>query len=366
MQRGENAVSHVMVSRPAGGLGAGRGRLLFVVQRCRAHGRASADGARQLIAFWLYSSGSTGRPKGAVHSHANLVAYGGVLRAGGARAAGKRRYLLGGEAVLRLRARQCADVSALGRGDGGAAGGASNPRRGLREAGDAQGHRVRRGADAVRSHAGRAGLASRADVALRRCVSAGEALPGRSASGSPRASVATSSTASDRPRCCISSCRIARGTFVTGPRARRCRVTLELPARRGIVADGENGELFMRGASGAVFPGRMRRDRARRSRGMDPERGPVRAGRATGSTRIPGGATNAQGRGTDRSRLSRSKQRSRATKRCSRPRSSARTPMASSGARVRGAQGRRAGDDAIAEELKVFIKGQLAPYRVSA
>ena len=70
------------------------------------------------VAFWLYSSGSTGKPKGAMHLHAHARSQTAALYAQpilGIRE--RRRRVLGGEAVLRVRARQLADVSALGRCD---------------------------------------------------------------------------------------------------------------------------------------------------------------------------------------------------------------------------------------------------------
>ncbi len=65
--------------------------------------------------FWLYSSGSTGRPKGTVHLHRNLVATADLLCRPGARHRRRRCRVLGGEAVLRLWARQRADLPAGGR-----------------------------------------------------------------------------------------------------------------------------------------------------------------------------------------------------------------------------------------------------------
>jgi benzoate-CoA ligase len=69
MARGRHEVRSVIVSRakdlPAGALD--------FEQWLGAHAplASSADTGADEIAFWLYSSGSTGRPKGTVHTHAN-------------------------------------------------------------------------------------------------------------------------------------------------------------------------------------------------------------------------------------------------------------------------------------------------------
>ena len=69
------------------------------------------------MCFWLYTSGSTGRPKGAVHVHANLRLTADLYGGGVLGLQGERRLLFGGEAVLRLRARQRHDLSDGGRRD---------------------------------------------------------------------------------------------------------------------------------------------------------------------------------------------------------------------------------------------------------
>ena len=73
--RGGNAVKHVVVSRAvAGSADALPVPTLDFAAWSQASGAMaqSADTAADEMAFWLYSSGSTGRPKGAVHTHANL------------------------------------------------------------------------------------------------------------------------------------------------------------------------------------------------------------------------------------------------------------------------------------------------------
>ena len=71
-----------------------------------------ADTHADDFAFWLYSSGSTGRPKGTVHSHANLYW---TAELYGKPVLGLREddvVLLRGQAVLRLRPGQRADLPA--------------------------------------------------------------------------------------------------------------------------------------------------------------------------------------------------------------------------------------------------------------
>jgi len=75
LARGGNAVKDVVVSRAAAGI---VDALPVPAQDFAAWSLASgaiaqpADTAADEMAFWLYSSGSTGRPKGTVHTHANL------------------------------------------------------------------------------------------------------------------------------------------------------------------------------------------------------------------------------------------------------------------------------------------------------
>ena len=128
--------------------------------------------------FWLYSSGSTGRPKGTVHTHANLYWTAALY---GTPVLGLREddvVLLGGEAVLRLRPRQRADVPAERRRDDRADGGTADAGGRLQALDRAAG----RPSSSARRPATPAMLAApdlpaRAQVALRLCSSAGEALP---------------------------------------------------------------------------------------------------------------------------------------------------------------------------------------------
>jgi len=70
MERGRHELAHLVVSRgadlPAGALDFAR----WIDQQPPQ--AAPADTSADDIGFWLYSSGSTGRPKGTVHTHGNL------------------------------------------------------------------------------------------------------------------------------------------------------------------------------------------------------------------------------------------------------------------------------------------------------
>ena len=85
---------------------------------------------------------------------------------------------------------------------------------------------------------------------LRRCVSAGEALPTDLGDRwTRRVPASTSSTASARPRCCTSSSPTARRRCATARPASRCPATrLRLVDDEGRdVAPGEIGELLVAG-----------------------------------------------------------------------------------------------------------------------
>ena len=98
-------------------------------------------------------------------------------------------------------------------------------------------------------------LPARDAVALRMCSSAGEALPARSASASSATSAARSSTASARPRCCTSSSRTGPATCATArPASPSPGYEIELRGDDGRpVADGEVGDLFIKGPSAALM-----------------------------------------------------------------------------------------------------------------
>jgi len=69
--RGGNEVKHVIVSRAGDALPEGAKDFAAWSGSAAAMARP-ADTAADEPAFWLYSSGSTGRPKGTVHTHGNL------------------------------------------------------------------------------------------------------------------------------------------------------------------------------------------------------------------------------------------------------------------------------------------------------
>jgi benzoate-CoA ligase len=72
MSRADHEVRSVVVSRPAGPLAPGM-RDFAAWRDDAGEMRSAATTSPDAIAFWLYSSGSTGRPKGTVHTHANLL-----------------------------------------------------------------------------------------------------------------------------------------------------------------------------------------------------------------------------------------------------------------------------------------------------
>ena len=99
-------------------------------------------------------------------------------------------------------------------------------------------------------------LPAREAVALRMCSSAGEALPSR-ARPALRAPLRLrrSSTASARPRCCTSSSPTGSATCATAPPASRSTgYEIELRGDDGRpVADGEVGDLYIKGPSAALM-----------------------------------------------------------------------------------------------------------------
>jgi len=70
LQAGEHNVDTVLVSRVDGPLQGGEVDLETCLQAGEPMARAAATSPDD-IGFWLYSSGSTGNPKGTVHTHAN-------------------------------------------------------------------------------------------------------------------------------------------------------------------------------------------------------------------------------------------------------------------------------------------------------
>ena len=71
LARGDHEVATVLVSQPVSPL-EGSARALHAAQAAAEPMQAPAATGADDPAFWLYSSGSTGKPKGAVHTHANV------------------------------------------------------------------------------------------------------------------------------------------------------------------------------------------------------------------------------------------------------------------------------------------------------
>ena len=194
--------------------------------------RAVADTDADAWALWLYTSGTTGLPKAAMHRHANIRHVCETYGAAGARHPARRRDVLGGEAVLRLRHRQLAVLPVLGRCHHRARGAAADAR-------DRAGARRRRAADALLRRARPSTpRCSRATCRTTRSRRSGwprrraRRCPARCSRGSSTASASTSSTASARPRRCTSSCPTARATSGPAPRARPCRGTTSRSSAR--------------------------------------------------------------------------------------------------------------------------------------
>jgi len=72
LARGAHDVARVIVSRPTETVPAGTHDLTALLDAHSGPAPPPAATGADDIAFWLYSSGSTGRPKGTVHTHANL------------------------------------------------------------------------------------------------------------------------------------------------------------------------------------------------------------------------------------------------------------------------------------------------------
>ena len=110
---------------------------------------ATAPTVRDEICFWLYTSGSTGKPKGAVHTHADLKLTDELYAKPFLGIAESDVVLLGGKAVLRLRAGQRAHLPDVGGSDDRVAAGAADAGAGGRYLKKAPGHRLLRRADVL-------------------------------------------------------------------------------------------------------------------------------------------------------------------------------------------------------------------------
>ena len=216
----------------------------------------TAPTTRDDIAFWLYTSGSTGKPKGAVHVHASL----------------KLTNDLYAAPILGLREDDvCYSVAKLffAYGLGNAmtfpmSAGATTVLLADRPTPDGVAALLRKHPVTVffgvpTFYAGF--LASPRHARSRRDDNSAAAFPPAkrcrpmSASAGARHTAATSSTASARPRCCTSSCRMRRVRQNTAPPASRSRATtLKLIDDHGKpVKPGEMGELLISGPTGAVM-----------------------------------------------------------------------------------------------------------------
>ena len=116
----------------------------------------TAPTTRDDICFWLYTSGSTGTAEGRGACPRQSAPDRRPLRRRRARPQGERRLLFGGEAVLRLWARQRHDLPDGGRRDHRAFARPPDARKRRRHPAPASGHGVLRGADLLRRASWRA------------------------------------------------------------------------------------------------------------------------------------------------------------------------------------------------------------------
>ncbi len=124
-------------------------------------------------AFWLYSSGSTGMPKGTKHLHTSLMA---TARLFAQQTLGMREsdvVLFGRQALFRLRARQRADVSDVGRRDRGAVRRPADAGGGVRGAAARAADHLLRRPDRLRGDARRSELHARDRLAAAAAVRLG-------------------------------------------------------------------------------------------------------------------------------------------------------------------------------------------------
>ncbi len=227
----------------------------------------------------------------------------------------ERPLLLGRQAVLRLRARQCHDLSALGRRHHRAVARAADAGGRRRRPAPASGHRVLRRADLLCGVPGEPGRARRAPS----CSCAAASRPARrcrrmSAGAGRSATASTSSTASARPRCCTSSSPTVPATCsygTTGKPVPGYDIRLVDDDGSVIESRGEMGELQVRGPTSAVMYWNNREQIARDLPGrMDALRRQIPARTTTATTSTAAGATTCSRSAASMSRRSRSKARS--------------------------------------------------------
>ena len=159
------------------------------------------------MAFWLYSSGTTGFPKGAIHLHHDMLVAADRYARETIGLAESRRLVLGGQAVLRLRAGQRSVFPLANRRHDGALARSAPAREGLRDHRPLSAHGLLQRADQLRGLAARGGE-DRAGPAWAGCGCAFRpARPCRGTCSSAGASGSAwrSSTASAPRKSCTSS-----------------------------------------------------------------------------------------------------------------------------------------------------------------
>ena len=182
-----------------------------LIAACEAGGLHRADHARRhrLLALFL---GLDRQAQGRRARQASLQLTDDLYAGADPRHHRERRLLLGRQAVLRLRSRQRHDLPDVGRRHHRAAGRPSDARRRCGASAQAPGHGFLRRADLLCGVPRKPGMRLRRNeieippLRLRRRGAAGR----KSAGAGRRNTAATFSTASARPRCCISFCRTVR------------------------------------------------------------------------------------------------------------------------------------------------------------
>ena len=253
MAQATHEVRHVIVSKPTAALPGRACDFATLLEHAPLHDAAPT--CSDDIAFWLYSSGSTGRPKGTVHTHANLYWT-------------SESY---GNAVLGIRENDIAFSAAklfFAYGLGNAltfplAAGATTVLMAERATPQAVCKRLTKLRPTVffgvptlyAALLSCSELPSRSAVALRMCVSAGEALPkevGEKCSGHFGCDVLDGIGSTEMLHIFLSNRpgQVKYGTTGTPVPG----YDVELRGENGLsVSDGEIGELYVRGASAALM-----------------------------------------------------------------------------------------------------------------